>query len=461
MNQFTLYGTLIHTPLCGEIEVIERALIEVNEAGTISGVHAPDAESYAAIKQAADASGRLITLAEGQYLLPGLVDLHVHAPQWPQAGNVLHLPLYEWLQEYTFPLEAKYADLAFAEKAYTSLVETLLANGTTTTLYFATRHLEATKLLADICLAKGQRALVGKVAMDDPAECPDFYRDASVQAGLDDTRALIDYVRAMPGNENERVLPVVTPRFIPSCTDEMLKGLGELAQEYDCHVQTHCSESDWAHGYVLNRHGQRDTQSLHHFKLLTPKTVLAHSIFINDDDMATIKQQRSGIAHCPLSNAYFANAVFPARRALDLGLDVGLGTDVAGGATPSLLQNCHAAITASRYLEAGVDIEIAQTERGVPETRIDFKEAFWMATAGGGRALDLKIGLFKENYAFDAIVIDTQVADTNLVVWDEMDQVEDILQKIIYNASRQNIRKVWVQGVLVGGVDQTYKRRDQ
>lgn len=454
MSKFTLCGTIIHAPLCGEIEVIENALIEVNEAGTISGVHSPKAENYTDIKHAAVAAGSLVKLAEGQYLLPGMVDLHVHAPQWPQAGNVLHLPLYDWLQEYTFPLEAKYADSAFAEKSYTSLVETLLANGTTTTLYFATVHLEATKLLADICLAKGQRALVGKVAMDNPDECPDFYRDASVQQGLDDTRALIEYVRTMSGNENETVLPVITPRFIPSCTDEMLKGLGELAEEYDCHVQTHCSESDWAHNYVLNRHGKRDTQSLNHFKLLTHKTVLAHTCFINVDDMVMIKQQHSGIAHCPLSNAYFANAVFPARKALDLGLNVGLGTDVAGGATPSLLQNCNAAVTASRYLEGGVNMEATQLERGILDARIDFKEAFWMATAGGGKALDLNIGLFKENYAFDAIVIDTKVADTNLVVWDELDKVEDILQKIIYNASRQNIRKVWVQGSLVGGGDQ-------
>lgn len=453
MNQFTICATIIHAPHCGEIEVIEDALVAVDEAGIICGVYAPDAKTYADVKETAVSSNSLVTLAEGQYLLPGMVDLHVHAPQWPQAGNALHLPLYDWLQKYTFPLEAKYDDLAFAEKVYRSLVETLIANGTTTTLYFATVHLEATKLLADICLTKGQRALVGKVAMDNPAECPDFYRDASAQQGLDDTRALIEYVRSLPGNENQTVLPVITPRFIPSCTDEMLHGLGELAQEYDCHVQTHCSESDWAHGYVLNRHGKRDTESLRHFQLLTNKTVLAHACFINSDDMTMIKQQRSGIAHCPLSNAYFADAVFPARKALDLGINVGLGTDVAGGATPSLLQNCNAAVTASRYLEGGVDAALPQDGRGVAATRIDFKEAFWMATAGGGKALDLNIGLFKEEYAFDAIVVDAKAADSNLVVWEELDKAEDILQKIIYNASRQNILKVWVQGKLVGGVD--------
>lgn len=453
MNKFTICGTMIHAPFCGEIEVIENALIGVNETGNITGVYAPEAEQYAVVMATAVAANKLVELSKGQYLLPGLIDLHVHAPQWPQAGNALHLPLYKWLQEYTFPLEAKYADLAFAEKVYTSLVDTLLANGTTTTLYFATVHLEATKLLAEICLAKGQRALVGKVAMDNPAECPDYYRDASAQQGLADTRALIDYVRAMPGNEQGTVLPVITPRFIPSCSDEMLRGLGELAEETDCHVQTHCSESDWEHNYVLNRHGKSDTRSLQDFQLLTNKTVLAHSCFINDEDMATIKQQRSGIAHCPLSNAYFADAVFPARKALDLGLHVGLGTDVAGGATPSLLQNCHTAVTASRYLAGGVDATLPQQARGVPGSSIDFKEAFWMATTGGGQALNLNIGLFKEGYAFDAIVVDTKVTGSNLVIWDELDQAEDVLQKIIYNASRQNIRRVWVQGALVGGMD--------
>ena len=329
MSRFTLCGTVIHAPVCGEIEILENVLIVVSDTGVISSALEQGCERYIVAKQAAIDAGSFIELEEGQYLLPGMVDLHVHAPQWPQAGNALHLPLYDWLQKNTFPLEAKYADLDFAKQVYNSLVDVLLANGTTTALYFATIHLEATKLLADICLAKGQRALVGKVAMDNIDECPDYYRDASVQSGLDDTRALIEYIRSMSGNELETVLPVVTPRFIPSCTDEMLTGLGEIVQEYDCHVQTHCSESDWEHAYVLNRHGTRDTDSLDKFKLLTSKTVLAHSCFINEQDMAIIKERKSGVAHCPLSNAYFADAVFPARKALDLELDVGLGTDIS------------------------------------------------------------------------------------------------------------------------------------
>ncbi|MFT5132977.1 MAG: guanine deaminase [Gammaproteobacteria bacterium] len=446
MSAFTISGTVIHAPVCGELEIKPGALVEVDESGQISAVHDSNSANYEAREKVALDSGSLIELTDTQYLLPGMIDLHIHAPQWPQSGGALHLPLYDWLQQCTFPLEAKYADIKFADKVYSSLVDTLIANGTTTALYFATVHLESSKLLADICHNKGQRGLVGKVAMDNPDECPDYYRDVSTEQGLKDTRALIEYIRAMSGNENERVMPVVTPRFIPSCTDEMLEGLGKIAKEYDCHVQTHCSESDWEHAYVIERHGVHDTTSLDNFGLLGNKTVLAHSNFINDEDMQTIKNRQTGIAHCPLSNFYFSNAVFPARKALDKGLDIGLGTDISGGPNPSLLHNCNTAVTASRALEEGVNPDLPPEKRGTQNSRINFKEAFWMATTGGGRALDLKIGLIKEGYAMDAIVVDTALADSNVIVWDELDGVEDVLQKIIYNANRSNISSVWVQG---------------
>ena len=451
MSGFTVCGTVIHAPVCGEVEVLEDALIEVDDAGHIAALHQDGSYDYEERRRRAGERGRLVQLAAGQYLLPGMVDLHIHAPQWPQLGKALHLPLYDWLQQYTFPLEAKYQDIAFAEAVYTSLVDTLVANGTTTALYFGTIHLEATKRLADICLARGQRGLVGKVAMDNPAECPDFYRDASAERGLEDTRALIQYINALSGNETGLVKPVVTPRFIPSCTGVMLAGLAEIAQEYGCHIQTHCSESDWEHAYVINRHGRHDTQSLKEFGLLTDRTVLAHADFIDDKDMDTIRQAQTGVAHCPLSNFYFSNAVFPARKALDRGLQVGLGTDISGGPDPSLLRNCSMAVTASRALEEGVDPGADSDNRGTPGSRIDFREAFWMATTAGGLALDLKIGLIKQGYAFDAIVIDANVENSNLILWEGLDTHEDMLQKIIYTADRHNITRVWVQGRLVKG----------
>ena len=381
--------------------------------------------------------------------MPGLIDLHVHAPQWPRLGKALHLPLKDWLQKHTFPLEAKFADIAFAERIYASLVDALLANGTTTAVYFATVHVNASKRLAEICLEKGQRSLVGKVAMDDTEQCPDYYRDPSASAALDGTFELIEHVRTLVGNGGGLVRPVVTPRFVPSCSDALLEGLGEAARQAGCHVQTHCSESDWQHGYVLQRYGRSDSESLEGFGLVTRHSILAHGNFISERDMDRFVRTGAGVAHCPLSNIYLSDAVFPLRAALERGLHVGLGTDIAGGHNPSILDGCRQAVAASRSLENGIDPGRHSAERGRPDSRIDFVDAFWLATAGGGKVLDLPIGTFAVGQAFDAILIDSTVADSNLMVWDSIDTPEDVFQKIVYNTARNNIRKTWVQGRLV------------
>ena len=323
----TLCASGFHAPERGKIDILDDVLIDVSAGGTISAIHRPSDPNYRSIRDAREATGELVTLPSGSYLLPGFIDLHVHAPQYPQLGSALDVPLEVWLQKYTFPLEARYEDLAFARRSYGLLVNDLLANGTTTALYFATIHQDATRTLVDTCIEKGQRALIGKVSMDNVDECPDYYLDASPEAAIEGTRALIDYVRAHPENTDGRVLPVITPRFIPSCTDATLEGLGALAKECGCHVQTHCSESDWAHGYVLSRYGVTDTEALDRFGLLGRRTVLAHANFLTTDDMDRVREREAAVAHCPLSNVYFANAVFPLRAALDKGVHVGLGTD--------------------------------------------------------------------------------------------------------------------------------------
>jgi guanine deaminase len=435
-------GTFLHAPQRGQLECLQDALIVVATDGAITAVHprgSPLADSEAARLAAADA---LVTLGRKQYVLPGMVDLHVHAPQWPQLGKALDLPLEEWLQQFTFPLESRCSDTAYAQQVYESLVANLLANGTTTAMYFASIHLAATKALADICLRYPQRALIGRVAMDNPDQCPDFYRDASAQTAERETREFIDYVGSLPGNRG-LIYPVITPRFIPSCTDDLLGRLGQLARETGCHVQTHCSESDWQHQYVLERYGRTDAATLDGFGLLSRRTVLAHGNFVDDADSKLIVERGAGVAHCPLSNVYFSDAVFPLRRMLDAGMHVGLGTDIAGGASASLLENARHAVINSRLLEAGVDARQSRAERRRPDSRIDALTAFWVATAGGGIALDLPVGLFAPGYQFDACVIDATAAHSNLRVADE-DVPETVLQKIIYEATRANIAQVWV-----------------
>jgi guanine deaminase len=442
-NARAYFGAALHTPACGRLEFLREALIVAGGDGRILGVHPHDTPDSRKLMQGFEAAGTLVRLGQGQILLPGLVDLHVHAPQWPQLGLALDLPLEEWLHTYTFPLEARFANVEFAATVYESLVEGLLANGTTTAMYYATLHLPATQVLADICLKRSQRALIGRVAMDDARQCPDYYRDASAATAEAETRAFIDYVRAMPGNQAGLVLPVITPRFIPSCSDELLFKLGGLAQRTGCHVQTHCSESDWEHSYVMDRCGVTDTAALENFGLLSRRTVLAHGNFISDADAGLIRKHGAAIAHCPLSNVYFSDAVFPLRRILGLGVHVGLGSDIAGGASPSILDNARHALIASRSLESGVDASLSRRQRRHPDSRIDASTAFWLATAGGGIALDLPVGVFREGFYFDAILMDSSVPNSNLR-FEQSDTPEEILQKIIYHAARANIRDVWV-----------------
>jgi guanine deaminase len=436
-------GDALHTPAPGRIEFLPDALIEVNSGGAIQAIHRKDLAQGAAALAHHRAQGTLVTLEKGEYLIPGLIDLHVHAPQWPQLGLALDLPLEEWLQAYTFPLEARCADAGYAREVYGSLVDGLLANGTTTAVYFGSIHLPATQVLADTCLRRFQRALIGRVAMDNPEQCPVYYRDPSARVAESETRDFIGYVQSMAGNESGLILPVITPRFIPSCTDELLERLGRLARETGCHVQTHCSESDWEHRFVLDRYGITDTAALHRLGLLSRRTILAHGNFIDGADVDTILGAGAAIAHCPLSNVYFSDAVFPVHRMLARGVHVGLGTDIAGGASPSILENARQSVIASRSLESGVDPRLERGVRRSPDSRIDAPTAFWLATAGGGVALDLPIGQFREGYQFDAVILDGRTPDSNLRLRDDAPP-EEILQKIVYHATRTDVREVWV-----------------
>jgi guanine deaminase len=436
-----------HTKRRGDIDFFQNALISIGSDGAILSMLRPHDQDYAEQKQKHTSEGTLTSLPEGSYLLPGFVDLHIHAPQYPQLGSALDVPLEVWLQKYTFPLEARYADTAFARKSYRLLVDDLIANGTTTALYFATIHQEATRVLTDVCLEAGQRALIGKVVMDNIDQCPDYYRDASPDHALRGTQDLIGYIRSHPANAAALVKPVVTPRFIPSCTDATLEALGALAKQCNCHIQTHCSESDWEHGYVLERHGITDTESLDRFGLLGRHTVLAHSNLITSANMDIIRARGSGIAHCPLSNAYFSSAVFPLRAALEKGLHVGLGTDISGGPSASLFDNMRSALFVARLLESGVDPDLGAAERSRHRgVWVDFRDAFYLATTGGGVALDLPVGHFSQGCQFDAMVIDTTAPRGTIRLWNDLDQGENMLQKIIYTASKSNIAKVWIGG---------------
>ncbi len=441
-------GKLFQTPVADRLEVVD-VTVEVDNTGCISAVHDHGTvEGTAAATRAAERASEHVTLGESHLLLPGLVDLHVHAPQWPQLGTGLDLPLERWLFKYTFPLEARYSDLAFAEVVWDDLVTSLLAAGTTTAVYYSSLHTPATTALAKACVRHGQRAFVGRVAMDHPEGTPEWYRDASASAGVAASATSIEAIDALA---SPLVKPIVTPRFAPACSDALLEGLGELAAATGTPTQTHCTESDWHAGYAHERFGTSDATALARFGLTRDHSVMAHSDHLSDTDMSLLADRGSGVAHCPLSNSYFANAVFGVRRALKAGMRVGLGTDIAGGSRPGLLGVCQDAVTVSRMLEDGVDPAIHPASRGVANSRINTVTAFWLATAGGAEVLGLPVGVLKPGNQFDAIVVRTDRPGGMIRIWDGLDDEERIFEKVVRLATPDDITRVWVNGSSVKG----------
>ena len=439
-------AALFQTPERDRLEH-RTVVVEVDAAGLIAQVH--DAHTAAAADAIANAA-TVVSVPDGSVLLPGLVDLHVHAPQWPQLGTGLDLPLEQWLFEHTFPLEARYADAAFATSVWDSLVPTLLAHGTTTAVYYATVHEAATTALGEACVRHGQRAFVGRVAMDHPEGTPEWYRDVSASAAVDASQRSIESITNLFGNAG-LVRPIITPRFIPACSDALLAGLGELAAATGELVQTHCSESDWEHAYVLDRFGVTDSVRLAQFGLARDHSVLAHCGHVTAADLGVLSSIGAGVAHCPLSNSYFGDAVFPTRKALDGGVRVGLGTDIAGGSGVGLLGQAAMAVTVSRMLEDGVDAAVARAKRGVAGSRIDAVEAFWLATCGGADVLGIAVGLIEPGRQFDAIVVDTARSGSGLRYWPEVDSAERLFEKIVRLAGAADITDVWVAGRKVTG----------
>lgn len=434
-------GRVLQTPTPTTLET-DRVAIAVDDTGTITEVVPAGGDRERELRHLATS----VTEADaGTYLLPGLVDLHVHAPQWPQLGTGLDLPLEEWLFAHTFPLEARYRDLAFAARVWDDLVSTLVRHGTTTAVYFATNDVAATSALAEAAARQGQRAFVGRVAMDHPEGTPEWYRDDSATAGVDASARSIDEIDRIDAGRG-LIRPIITPRFTPACTDTLLAGLGELAEATGVPVQTHCSESNWAHGAALDRYGVTDTTALDRFGLLRPGTVLAHANHVTDADAELISSRRAGIAHCPLSNSYFANGVLPVRRLLDRGVRIGLGTDVAGGASPSLWSQCHDAVTVSRMLTDGVDVRRPAADRGVAGSTIDAVTAFWLGTVGGAEVLGLPVGLLAPGRRFDAVLVDPRAGAGAVRVWPEVDDDVRVFEKIVRLATPAEITGVWVDG---------------
>ena len=409
-------GHVVYTATPKAFTVIENGYILV-ENDTVKAVSQEMPEGISQ-DQVVDYGDRLI--------VPGFVDLHFHAPQYPNIGLGLDKELLPWLEDYTFPTEAKFADRAFADRVYRMVVNDLLRQGTTRVVLFATIHLESTKLLAQILDESGIGAYVGKVNMD--RNSSDILIETTKQS-LSDTEA---YIKSFDG-VSDRVKPIITPRFVPTCTSELMQGLGDLAKEYDIPVQSHISENLGEVQWVSELHPEfKDYASVYdNFGLLNDQTIMAHCVHNTDDEINMMAERGAFSAHCPNANYNLSSGIMPVRKFLNAGVNVGLGTDVGAGHKVSIAQVMSQAVQGSKMIWQMVDNNLAP---------LTMPEVFFLGTKGGG-AFFGNVGSFEPGYKFDALVID----DASLQIEIER-SIEERVQRFIYCGDDRNIMTRFVDG---------------
>jgi len=319
----------------------------------------------------------------------------------------------------------------FSEQANT------LSNGTTTAMYFATIHKKASLLLADIAHRFGQRAFIGKISMD--MNSPEYYTENTSNAITDAE----DFISTLISKQYPLVQPVVTPRFAVSCTQDLMKKLGDMARKYNINVQSHVSENVAECDFVKTLHpGCKNYVDVYaQANLLTEKTVLAHGIYLSDEELKVLAEMKTAISHCPNSNCSIRSGLCDVRHLMNQGVVVGLGTDISGGYHPSILDAMRFSMTVSNILS------LTKPKSYKP---LASKDVFFMATLGGAQALGLAdtVGNFELGKDFDAITVDLAQPEGNLEVWAD-ETIENRLSKWIHLGDDRSIGRVYVRGVEV------------
>ncbi|KAJ5691940.1 guanine deaminase [Penicillium macrosclerotiorum] len=428
---------------------------------------------------------------KNEFFFPGFIDTHIHAPQFPNVGLFGSSTLLDWLETYTFPVESGFGAQADAKngkatlpkdappsalRIYDQVVARTLSNGTTCASYFATIHVPATNALAALCHARGQRAFIGRVCMDNPDFCPSYYKDLSADDSVSATKSTIEYIHTLDPH-GALVKPIVTPRFAPTCTEPALSGLGALAASYTppLHIQTHISENTDEIALVHSLFPDAPSYAAVYDKhnLLTPRTILAHAVHLTPSERALIRSRNAKISHCPASNSAISSGIAPVRTLLDDGLIVGLGTDVSGGYSPSVLEAVRQACLVSRLLEHTAAFAQQAEKPIVSREKLSVEESLYLATRGGAAVVDMadELGGFEEGMLWDAQLIQLGavpvlsesenplegVTRENLVRAGPVGNVdlfgaetwEEKVHKWVWSGDDRNVKAVWVSGRLV------------
>jgi guanine deaminase len=421
---------ILYTKEPTNFEVLENGYVAVDGDGRVTGVSTDLSSlvSDASRRQELDSDDTEIIDFGDRLLIPAMNDLHVHAPQYRNQGIAMDLELLPWLQNYTFPEEMKYADTGYAERMYRRFVRDLWRFGTMRSCVFATVHTESTRILMRLFQEAGMGALVGKVGMN--RNCPKELSE-SVEEMVEGYESLIDEECTMP-NAQSLVRPIITPRFVPSCTPEMLRACGELAAKYQLPVQSHLSENrdeialvqtlepgSSCYGDAYDRYGLFGQ---------TP-TVMAHCVYTEGEELELMKRRGVMVAHCPTSNLNVTTGIAPIRQFLDEGMRVGLGSDISGGHDLSIF----------RVMVYAIQMSKLHYQRNRKRRFLTLSEAFWMATKSAGSFFG-RVGSFEPGYEFDALVLDDR--DLNHDNYSLLERLE----RFIYIGDDRQIERRFCRG---------------
>ena len=415
---FALKGNIIYTPSAERLVRVPNGCL-VCDGCAVEGVYDELPERFA---------GAEVTDFGDRIIIPGLVDLHVHASQYAFRGLGMDLELLPWLETYAYKEEAKYADKAYAETAYKVFCNALKNSATTHASVFATLHSGATRILMDLLEDTGLHTFAGKVNMD--RNSPETLIETT-QESISDTQSWIKDVQG----KYERTRPILTPRFAPTCTDALMEALGKMARCFGIPVQSHMSENRAEIAWVRALHPDcryyADVYEKYGLFGNGVPTIMAHCVYPEARELELIRGNGVLVAHCPQSNINISSGIAPVRELLDRGIRVGLGTDVAGGASLSVFRCMSDAIQVSKLYSVLAD----QTKKP-----LTLPEAFYMATKGGGVFWG-KVGSFEPGYDMSAVVLDDKALNGAYDL-----TLEQRLERIVYLSPDGPIAAKYVGG---------------
>ena len=361
-------------------------------------------------------------------IIPGLIDLHIHAPQYAFRGMGMDMQLLDWLNTYAFKEEGKYRDLEYAKKQYSKFVSDVKNSATTRLSIFATLHKDATIMLMDMLEEAGIKAYVGKVNMD--RNSPEFLTEDTLKSKEDTIEWLED-----TKDRYKNIKPILTPRFIPSCTDNLMEEIKQINNIYNIPVQSHLSENKSEIEWVAELHPDTKNyaEAYDKYNLFgkNNKTIMAHCVHCPDDELELIKQNNVVVAHCPQSNANLTSGIAPIKNMLGMGINVGLGSDIAAGSSLSIFRAMSDAVQVSKLRESLT---------GQKNQTLTLTEVFYLGTKGGGKFFG-DVGSFEKGYEFDAVVLNDKSFGDNSDF-----TLKERLERIIYLSDDRNIVAKYVAG---------------